>query len=315
MKWTNIIWGLVLIFGGALFLAQNLGIVVSASTIFWMGVFAALCALFLVSYFTSGVQHWGWLFPASIFGATAITIGLTRIGVESNLVAVPILLSVALPFIVAFALDPHNRWWALIPSWVIVAITIITFVADKVSGEFIATIVLYSVALPFLVVFLVDRSKRWALIPAFVLAGVGLIPILALSLTGEFMAAFIMFMISLPYFVVYFWSARNWWAIIPAGVLASIGAGLALQGFDNVLLDNTTLMNGVMFLGWAITFGLLWLRRTSQPTDWAKYPAGILFALSVIILAFGSYSGMIWPSMLVAAGLVILVFNLLPKRA
>ncbi len=116
IKLANIIWGLVLILGGALFLAQNLGYVVSTSDTFWMGVFAVLCVIFLVTYFANGVQHWGWLFPASIFGATALTIGLTQLGVDDVFVAVPILMSVVLPFLVAFALDPHKHWWALIPS-------------------------------------------------------------------------------------------------------------------------------------------------------------------------------------------------------
>ncbi len=176
-------------------------------------------------------------------------------------------------------------------------------------------IVLFSVALPFLVVFLINRNNRWALIPASILAGVGLIPVLAVRLNGELMAAAILFLISLPYFVVYFWSARNWWALIPAGILASIGAGLALLGYNGFISGNETVMNGVMFLGWALTFGFLWLRRNSQPTAWAKYPAGIMFTLSVIILAFGSISELIWPLLLVAAGVVVLVFNLIPRRA
>lgn len=314
-KLINVVWGLVLILGGALFLAQNLGYVVSTSSFFWMIVFGGLSAVFLVSYFASGVQHWGWLFPACIFAATAGTIGLDLLGVNSNLVAIPILLSVALPFLVAFGLNPRRNWWALIPSWVIIVVTVISQVADLIPGEFMAAVVLYSIALPFLVVFLLNRTNRWALIPAFVLAGVGLIPILATRLSGEFIAAGILFLIAIPYFVVYFWSSKNWWALIPAGILTSVGAGLAMLNYGGLAIDNPVLMNGIMFLGFSITFAVLWLRRFSQPTDWAKYPAAILFAIAVVILAFGSYSQLIWPLLLVVGGLVVLIFNLLPKRA
>jgi hypothetical protein len=314
-KIANIFWGLILILGGGLFLAQNLGYVVSMSPIFWMAVFAGLGVLFLVTYFLNGVQHWGWLFPASIFGATALTIGLSEAGVQSNLVAVPILLSVAIPFLVAYALDTHKRWWALIPAWVMAAITGVVLFADQVQGELVAAFVLYSVALPFFVVFFVNRANRWALIPASILAVVGLIPLISTRLEGTLLGTVVLLLIALPFVAAFLWSRKNWWALIPGGILVSIGLGLLLMGIGPDTMQNANLMNGIMFFGWAATFGVLWLLRHTQPTAWAKYPAVVMAVIGLVMLTLGANTQIVLPLLVVGAGVVILLINLLPKRA
>ncbi len=47
------------------------------------------------------------------------------------------------------------------------------------------------------------------------------------------------------------------------------------------------LYSGVLCLGLAATFGILWLRRKIEPTDWAKYPAAGLFVLSILAFILG----------------------------
>ena len=56
-KITSVFWGLILVLGGALFLAVNLGYIASTSPVFWMAVFGGLGALFLITYFLNGVQR------------------------------------------------------------------------------------------------------------------------------------------------------------------------------------------------------------------------------------------------------------------
>lgn len=313
-KYSNIIWGLILILGGGLFLASNLGFLEELSAQFWALIFAGASLLFFVAYFLHGLQEWGWLFPATIFGALALTIELGELGFDGSLVAAPILLSVALPFGVAFVQAPRERWWALIPAWVMVVLTALVSFAGRVPGEAFATLFLLSIAFPFLVVFLINRSKRWALIPAFVLTAVGLIPLLAMRLNGELMGSVVLMMIALPFFVVYLWSQSSWWALIPAGILSSIALSILLGLGGQYGPAVSALMVSAMFLGWAATFGLLWLRRNSQPTDWAKYPALGLLAASVMALIFRAGFQLYWPLVIIAVGILVLVTNLLPKR-
>jgi hypothetical protein len=66
-KWINLFWAILLILGGGLFLAQNLGYIDEFSDQVWMYVLAGASALFLVTYLVmgSGIGA-GWSLPASL---------------------------------------------------------------------------------------------------------------------------------------------------------------------------------------------------------------------------------------------------------
>jgi hypothetical protein len=311
---TNFLWGFVLILAGALFLAQNLGYIPLLSEQFWMAVFAGLSIVFFAGYFLSGIQNWGLLFPACIFGALALTTFMTLKGMTSSILGTPIFLAVGLPFVIAFALDRQKNWWALIPAWVMVAIAVIIAFVDLVPGEVIGTLILLAIAIPFLVVYMVDRTRKWALIPGGVLAAVSVFPLIALFGNEEVIGSLVLFVIALPFFVVYFWTKENWWALIPAGVLASIGLALLVASLGAFAAWSTSVMNAIIFLGWGITFLALWLRRDRIPTAWAIYPAVGLGAAALLSLAVGSFLTNSWPILLIVGGGLLLWFSLRPKK-
>jgi hypothetical protein len=82
---------------------------------------------------------------------------------------------VALPFLAVYLLNQDN-WWALIPSWVLLAIGLMVFLIGQniLNDELVVTYVMFSIALPFFVVYLTNRKNWWALIPSGVTAVIGL---------------------------------------------------------------------------------------------------------------------------------------------
>ena len=310
----NLLLGVLLLLAGGLILAQNLGIIPEFTSNVWILGFAGLSILFFGAYFASGLKSWPWLFPACILGGLGMTVALGEAGIENAIVAAPLMLGCALPFLGAYLVDRPRNWWALIPGWVLLVITLLLVLVDSVSGELVAALVLLSIAVPFLVIYVLDRTKKWALIPAFVLAAVGFIPLLASAVPGEFIGAYVMFMISLPFFLLFFSSQENWWALLPAGATASVGALILLVGVDWPGMEDTVPV-GAMLLGLAATFWVLWLRRQSAGTDWARYPAIGLAIFGILLIVLGGGMGYFWPVLLILGGAAILFIGIRSRKA
>lgn len=316
-RWTSLFWGVVLIAAGGAFLAQNLGYLEELGLQAWMIIFGVASLLFFVTYFINGVSNWGWLFPGFIFAALALTLGLADRGVEGAWIAAPILVAVGLPFLAAFALAPRRNWWALIPVWGFAVIVLIVVFAEQIQGEWIGALILFSIGLPFLLVFVVNRQQWWALIPAWTMLVVGLIILLSSLVAGEWIAVFVLMGIALPFFLVFFRNREHWWALLPAGILTSVAVTVLLYGLFSGrggLLSKPGIFNAIIFLGIALTFLALWFLRSTQPTGWAIYAVGISALVALISLVF-SASDIAFPMVIIAIGLVVLYFAFKPKKA
>jgi hypothetical protein len=121
---------------------------------------------------------------------------------------------------------------------------------------------LFGIALPFLVVFLINRSRWWALIPAWVMSLLGAVTLLADRVPGEALGAIVLWGIALPFLAVFLIDRSRWWALIPAGVLGAVGLIPLLIGVPQVLAwwPAILLLAGVVLLVW----GLLRSRRPGQ---------------------------------------------------
>lgn len=201
-------------------------------------------------------------------------------------------------------------WWALIPGCVLVGVALTIFLGEReVKGEIVGSVMLFSVALPFLLIYLIKRGTFWwALIPGGVLTFLAVVPVLTLGVRDEVIGTFFLWAIAIPFYIVFLANRKNWWALIPAGVLTVLGV-MPLLAMGNV---PGQLIGGLFFFGLAGVFGLLALFGLRDPDlRWAIYPAGILLAVGVGVLAFGQNW---WPLVLIALGAILLIRTILPRR-
>jgi hypothetical protein len=262
-KFDGFIWGLILIVAGGLFMARNLGYEVDLTPVFWMGVCAVLSALSFIRYFADDRKQWGRLMPACQFAAIAVIIGLSEAGVQGSIIATPLFIGFAIPFVVAFVTDREKNYWAVIPAAVFSALTLTALIGDRAAGQFFGALVVFAVATPF--------------------------------------------------FFIYFTQEKQWWALIPAGILSSVGL-TALVGALVPAFEQSSLRGTIFFLGFAATFGLLYLRRATIPTEWAKIPALVFSGIALLTLA-GSVGINGGPLVLIAIGVIVLYTSLRPRRA
>jgi peptidoglycan/LPS O-acetylase OafA/YrhL len=131
-----------------------------------------------------------------------------------------------------------------------------------------------------------------------------------------------MFLFALCFIVLAIWSKKNWWAIILGGIFASIGFVVVLNNFipheEYPSLPNTLkwgVYTWVLLLGLAATFGFVWLRRKTQPTGWAMYPAAGLLAMAVLAFILGSRFNEIWLySVVLVVGVVFVLAKIIERK-
>jgi len=315
VKKSNLFWGILLIGGGGLALAQQMGYIDQLSETVWMLIFAFISFAALLSYALSGFKHWGWLFPAGVFGGLAVTVALATNNVDSAAIGSPLFFGLLIPFVAAYLTNRSKNWWALIPGAVMLFLGMTTLMVDNIGGEWIGSLFLFLIALSFFVVYMNNRARQWALLVAYILFVLSIAPAMASGRgdTAAYYGSVFLFAVALPFFVVYFRMEENWWAIIPAGVLTTLAiiAGAAIAGWIKDGNDNG-FANAFLMGGLAATFAVVWLRHAK---DWAKIVTIILAVLAVGSIFFASYTEIFWPVALVLAGAYLLFTALRPKTA
>lgn len=169
------IWGLVLIVLGAFFLIAQFvpGFSNLLGGLVWAAVMVGIAAAFFGIYM-SDRSHWWALIPAYVFAAIGGIIALATIRFPGDGIAAFVLMAIALPFFYVYLRDRKN-WWALIPAYVMTAITVLILLPfGMMPGEWVAAYVNFAVAAPFLYVYLRNRKHWWALIPAGITGFVGI---------------------------------------------------------------------------------------------------------------------------------------------
>lgn len=143
------------------------------------------------------------------------------------------------------------------------------------------------------------HTHWWTLLVGPVLLGLGGV----ILLPGGGGGAIFLAGIGAGFALVALTNLRRWWAIIPAGTLFTLAVvsltGSAMQG---------RLSGAVLFIGVGATFGVLALIRVHGKTmTWPLFPAAACVLLGAVIATSGPWSAIVWPVLLVAAGLFLLI--------
>ena len=312
---SSLFWGVLLIGGGALALAQQMGYIDQVSDIIWAWIFAFVSLLALISYALSGWRQWGWLFPAGVFGGLAVTVALASNHIDNPAIASPLFFGLLIPFVAAYLMDRVRNWWALIPGGVMLFLAMTTLLVENVGGEWVGSLFLFLIALSFLIVYLNNRTRTWALLVAYILGVLSIAPAMASGGgdTAAYFGSVFFLAIALPFFLLYFRSSENWWAIIPAGVMIVLAVitTLAIAGW--IRNENQGgYANALLMAGFATTFAVVWLRH-SKP--WAKIVTIVFAALTVGSVFFATYSQIFWPVAIIFVGAYLFFTALRPKTA
>jgi len=275
---SGLFWGILLIGGGALALAQQMGYIDQLSDTVWTLIFAFISFGAFVSYALSGFKDWGWLFPAGVFGGLAVTVAMAVNGVDSAAVGSPLFFGLLIPFAAAYLADRAKNWWALIPGGIMLSLAFVTLIADNTRGEWIGALFLFMIGLPFLIVYMNNRARNWwAIIPAGVMLFLSLIVVMSTSVRGEWIGAFFLFAVGLVFFVVYMNNRTRQWALLVAYIMFVLSIAPAMASFGG---DVPAYFGSIFLLAVAVPFFLVYFR--SENNWWAIIPAGVMTTLAVI---------------------------------
>lgn len=188
MKWleSRVLWGLLLILGGVLFLLENLNIL-PLGDLFWM-ILIGLGGLFFLSIVAQNRENWWALIPGTTMFSIALIIALDTFApaLEDSLSGTIMLGGIGLSFALIYLLD-RAQWWAVIPFGVLSTLAIFVLLENFFPGLDNPGIVFLGIGLTFALVALLSSPDgepgdlRWAWIPSGILVLIGVIVMAAMG--------------------------------------------------------------------------------------------------------------------------------------
>jgi hypothetical protein len=170
------VWSGVLILGGGLFFALSTSLIPAQISMLAVaaGAVAAISLPFLIRW---AIMHESWALLAGwiFIGLSGALIVMYFAPGSEQLVLVAILAVIALPLIVTYLVD-RERWWLLIPAYILIAAGIlIVLTALHVNLLILAGLAFLAVIVPLWIVGAVNSQARWLLLPAALITAGALI--------------------------------------------------------------------------------------------------------------------------------------------
>lgn len=181
----RIVFGLVLIVGGVLFLFENLGIISGGVGLLWSVLFIGAGITSLYVYAINRTNWWA-LIPGFTLIAIGTNVGLSLVAPAlSNIFGGGIILGgIALSFWLVF-LTNRGFWWAVIPAGVLTSIAVVSTLDELIPNTDMDGFFLVGLGLTFILLGVLpgyDTQLRWAFIPGGILTFIG---VLTLPFMGQ----------------------------------------------------------------------------------------------------------------------------------
>lgn len=183
---NRLIWGVLLIVGGGLFLLENLGLFAVGD--FVWAILMVIVGIGFLSVVVTNPQRWWAIIPGMILTYLALLIILSSLAPAfANNYGGPLLLAViGLSFILIYLLNT-TFWWAIIPAGVMVTLAIVAATERFINGIETGGIFFIGLGLTFGLLSLIHTptgQMRWPLIPGLILVVIG--AIISFSATSMF---------------------------------------------------------------------------------------------------------------------------------
>lgn len=181
---SRVLWGLLLIGGGTLFLLQNLGVVPQGLELFWALAFAVAAVLFLIPFVASPANWWASIPGFGLLGlATLVAYGRLAPAARNDWGGSLFLGMLGAGFIAVYLRQPRH-WWALIPGGSLVSLGAVAALGNFGRSDLGGTVFFFGLGMTFALLAVLPgppANRRWPLYPALSLLLLALI----VSVPGE----------------------------------------------------------------------------------------------------------------------------------
>lgn len=181
---SRVLWGLLLIGGGTLFLLQNLGVVPQGLELFWALALAVAAVLFLIPFVASPANWWASIPGFGLLGLAAIVAyGRLAPAARNDWGGSLFLGMLGAGFIAVYLRQPRH-WWALIPGGSLVSLAAVAAMDNFGRADLGGTVFFFGLGMTFALLAVLPgppANRRWPLYPALSLLLLALI----VSVPGE----------------------------------------------------------------------------------------------------------------------------------
>ena len=174
---SRLIWGIVLVLAGVLFLLQNLGYVPLTGYV-WSLVFALMGAIFIGVFLRERTSWWAIIPGLTLLGiAVVIALSLMMPNQVGAWIGAVFLGMIGLSFWIVYFVN-RAFWWAIIPGGVLLTLALVAGGSPIFGGFAMGGLFFIGLGLTFGLVGMVptpDGQMKWAFIPAGILLLMGLL--------------------------------------------------------------------------------------------------------------------------------------------